>query len=315
MFPPSRPERSTAPLTAGRRHPRRHILCLALLVAAVVLLFHEQATAYQVLVVQSRHEPALDEVLAGFRSARLSERLIVLSEYGEADIVRLVREERPALVLAIGDSALAAARKVHHVPVIALMALGYPGLYGSHPNLGGIGMLPPPERYLSLFKTMKKRRVGVLYHPAKSAWYLRQARLAAQRLDIELILREVSAPRMTLTQLDNLKGAVDALWMLPDTSAVTRETVEAYFRFSQEQRVPVVSFAAPYLKLGAAAILELDRTDIGRQGGELALAILRGSDIAELPPGMPRRTALKSNTSVLKHLGISSEALEKSIRE
>ncbi|BCS52002.1 ABC transporter substrate-binding protein [Geobacter sp. SVR] len=300
----------------GRRSYQRRVFCLAFLIAAMVLLLLcEQARAYQVLVVQSRREPALDEALAGFRTARLSERVIVLSDYGEADVVRIVREERPALVLAVGDSALAAARKIRHVPVVALMALGFPSMYGSHPNLGGIGMLASPERYLTLFRTMKRRRVGLLYHPAKSAWYLRQARQAAQRMDIELILREVSTPRSALTQLDTLKGAVDALWMLPDTSAVTRETVEAYFHFSQEQRVPVISFAAPYLKLGAAAILELDRTDIGRQAGEMALSILRGSDIAELPPGLPRRTTLKSNGSVLRHLDISPEILDKLERE
>ena len=79
------------------------------------------------------------------------------------------------------------------------------------------------------------------------------------------MIREVSAPRETLEQLATLAGKVDALWMLPDSTAVTRETTEAYFRFGQQQTVPVVSFAANYLGLGAAAVLEIDRIAMGRQ--------------------------------------------------
>jgi putative ABC transport system substrate-binding protein len=280
-------------------------LVLLILACATLLPHTTLAYAYDVLVLQSHRHPAYEETLRGFRAVHHGPmRVVVLSDYAEADISRIVREDRPSLVLAVGDSALAAARKLRQTQVVALMALGIHDRRNSPSNLAGIGMFAPAERYLELFKRMKTRRVGVVYNPAKSGWYLGQARDAAQQAGIELVVREVRNPRDTLNQLNDLKGKVDALWMLPDTTAVTRETSEAYFRFSQEERVPVVSFASAYLGLGAAAVLEIDRGELGRQAGEMAGALLRGADIADKTIPWPRRTGLNTNRNVLKNLGI-----------
>lgn len=281
---------------------------LATFIFSLALLFPLAADAYDVLVLQSRRDPAFDEALSGFRSIRhLSERLIVLSDYADVDITRIVREDQPALVLALGDRALEAAHRLRQTPVVALISLGIHDRRAARPNLTGIGMFAPPERYLSLFQGMKKHRVGLIYHPAKSGWYVQQARQVAQQMGIHLVTREVAVPRDTLSQLSSMADKVDALWMLPDATAVTRETVEAYFRFSQEHNVPVVSFASAYLGLGAAAVLEIDRTDLGRQAGDMSQAILKGAEASDIPLAYPRRVQLRTNPSVLRHLGITVE--------
>ncbi|KAB0669444.1 ABC transporter substrate-binding protein [Oryzomonas sagensis] len=281
---------------------------LTALIVSLALLLPLAADAYDVLVLQSRRDPAFEEALAGFRAnRRFSERVVVLADYADVDVTRIVREDRPALVLALGDRALEAARKLRQTPVIALISLGIHSRHATRSNLTGIGMFAPPERYLSLFQGMKKRRVGLIYHPAKSGWYVQLARQAAQRLGIELVTREVSTPRDTLTQLATLAGKVDALWMLPDATAVARETVEAYFRFSQEHNVPVVSFANAYLGLGAAAVLEIDRAELGRQASDMGSAILKGTEASDIPLAYPRRIQLRTNPSVMKHLGIAAE--------
>ncbi|GFE61457.1 ABC transporter substrate-binding protein [Geobacter sp. AOG2] len=281
---------------------------LAAFIFSCALLFPLVADAYDVLVLQSRRDPAFDEALSGFRTGRnLSERLIVLADYVDVDITRIVREDQPALVLALGDKALEATRKLRQTPVVALISLGIHNRHTSHSNLTGIDMFAAPERYLTLFQGMRKHRIGLIFHPAKSGWYVQQARQIAQRMGIELVLREVSVPRDTLFHLSSLAGKVDALWMLPDSTAVTRETVEAYFRFSQEHNVPVVSFASAYLGLGAAAVLEIDRTELGRQAGDMSSAILKGAEASDIPLAYPHRVLLKTNPSVLKHLGITAE--------
>lgn len=276
-----------------------------LLILALAMLLPTLAQAYDVLVVQSRRDPAYDEVLNGFHAERkASQRVIVLADYAEVDIVRIVREDRPRLILAVGDSALKAARKVQMTPVIALMALGI----GSQPNLTGITMFAPPERYLELFRKMKVRRVGIIHDPAKTGWYLRLARQKAEKAGIELVVREVSASRDTLTQLSSLTGKVDALWMLPDVTAVTRETTEAYFYFGQEQAIPVISFAGSYLGLGAAAVVEIDRTELGRQAGDMAATLLSGGRVADMPMSYPHGTSNKINPGVLKKLDLKIQS-------
>ncbi len=281
------------------------------LIAILALFLPTLAEAYDVLIVQSSRSSAYEEVLKGFRSSRQSsERLIVLTDYAEADIVRIVREDQPRLVLALGDRALKATKNVRQTPIIAMMALGIHDLSRNRPNLYGVGMFIAPRPYLTLLQNMKAKRVGIVYNSAKSEWYLRQARQEARRQNIVLVQREVNSPKQTIAQLSSLAGEVDAIWMLPDSVAVTRETLEAYMRFSQEKRVPLVSFADAYLGLGAAAVLELDRLDLGRQAGEMATALLNGTSVSKLPMSQPRRAIYKTNRNVLKNLGVALEQIE-----
>jgi putative ABC transport system substrate-binding protein len=279
---------------------RRVFLCILAL-----LLLAGPAFAYDVLVVQSLHNPAFDEVLRGFRSACPAEmRLIVLSDYAEVDVTRIVREDRPRLVVALGDGALKAAGKLRQTPVVALMTLGIRSGESPRRNLTGVDMFVPPERYLPLFAAFNARRIGVLYNPANTGWYVKRASDAVQRRGAELVIRVVHDPRESLGLLADLGGKVDSLWMIPDSTAVTRENLEAFFRFSQEQSVPLVSFIASQLGLGAAVVLDIDRTDLGRQAGEIASAILHGESPADIPIASPRKVAVKSNRAVLKNLGI-----------
>jgi putative ABC transport system substrate-binding protein len=279
---------------------------LVLLILALATLLPSLASGYDVLVLQSRRDPGYAEVLKGFHDGvNPSERIIVLSDYAEVDVARIVREDRPKVILAVGDAALTTARKVRNTPVVAVMSLGIHNRKNSQSNLSGIGMFAPPERYISLFKTMKAGRVGVIHNPARSGWYLQLAHKAAAAEGIELVVREVSTPRETIEELSTLAGKVDALWMLPDTTAVTRETTEAYFHFGQQHSVPVVSFAANYLGLGAAAVIELDRVAMGAQADAMINSLLNGTAIDGIQLAFPKRTTSKTNPGVLKHFGLS----------
>lgn len=279
---------------------------LFLIILALATLLPSLAQAYDVLVLLSSRNPAYDEVLKGFRFEQKSSlRMLVLSDYAEVDVVRIVREDRPRLILAVGDAALTTARKVQQTPVVAVMSLGIHNRKDSQSNLTGIGMFAPPERYIALFKSLKTRRVGVIYNQARSGWYLQLARQAADEAGIELVTREISASRDTIESLSKLAGKIDVLWMLPDSTAVTRETTEAYFSFGQQQAVPVVSFAANYLGLGAAAVLEIDRVAVGRQADAMAANVLRDNRRDSTPLKFPNGITLKTNPGVLRRLGSS----------
>jgi putative tryptophan/tyrosine transport system substrate-binding protein len=275
------------------------------LIAILALMLPSLAEAYEVLIVQSSRSSAYEEVLKGFRSIRRSsERVIVLSDYAEVDMVRIVREDQPRLILALGDQALKATKPIRQTPIIGMMALGIHEQQATRPNLTGVGMFIAPKPYLDIFQSMNARRVGVVYSAAKSDWFLRQARREARDNGIELVLREVASPQQTMSQLASLAGKVDAIWMLPDSIAVTRESMEAYFRFSHDKRIPLVSFASAYLGLGAAAVLELDRIDLGRQAGEMAATISGGRPASSLSLNQPRKAVYRTNPSVLNKLDL-----------
>ena len=274
------------------------------LLIIILLLVPLPALAYDILVLQSLRDKGYDEAVQGVkRECSASMRTVVLSDYAETDITRIIREEHPRLVLAVGDRALEVAERQRNIPVLYMMAL-HPK---PHPRgtMTGVGMLIEPARYLALFDSIGSKRVGVIGDPAKSGAYLRKAQAAARRTGIELLVREVHSPRETLAMLDSLRGKVDALWMLPDVTAVSPETTEAYFLFSQGERVPVVSFAEFYLSMGGALSLGIDRLDIGRQLGTMAQSVLEGTRAEEIALQPPRRAVLKVNEGVLRRLKIS----------
>lgn len=278
---------------------------LVLLILALTMLFPSMVQAYDVLILQSRRTAASDEVLKGFAADRKSSlRKLVMADYAEIDLVRIVREDRPRLILAVGDAAVKAAHKLHTVPVLAAMSLTANDQSSRNDNLCGISMIAAPEQYLGLFQRMNKRRIGVIYNPAKNGWYLRLARKAATDSGIELVVRELFNPRDSQKSLASLAGKIDALWMLPDATAVTRETVEGYFLFAQEQNIPLISFAGAYLGMGAAAVLDIAPYELGKQADEMAQQILRNGTV---PSGtaFPHSVSIKTNPAVLKRLGLN----------
>lgn len=280
---------------------------VVLLILALAALLPSLAQAYDILVLQSRRDAGYEEVLKGFLARNsASQRTIVLTDYADIDVVRIVREDCPRVILTIGDAALNAARKIQQTPVLAVMALDI----ASQRNVTGIQMVASPERYCELFTRMKARRVGIVHNPAKTGWYLRQARQAAAKTGIELVVREVSTPKDSIAQLSSLAGKVDALWMFPDATAVTRETTEAYFRFGQDQNIPVISFAGSYLGLGAAVVVEINRAELGRQAGNMAAELLGGGTGADMTTRYPRGTTYKINPGVLKNFGTRLDELK-----
>ena len=55
-----------------------------------------------------------------------------------------------------------------------------------------------------------------------------------------------------------MQGKIDILWMLPDATVVTDETVELLLRFSFQHDVPMFSFSKKYVEVGAVASLDVD---------------------------------------------------------
>ena len=260
------------------------------------------AFAVDALILQSSRSPMYADALRGLRAASgASEQTLVLSDYAEVDVQRLVREERPRVLVAVGDRALAACRKVREVPVIALLSLSLT----QRPmpdHIGGIAMAAAPERYLELFAQLKAKRVGLLYDPSISGRYVRRSAAAAQERGIELLTEPLHNPRELQAKLQQFKGEIDLLWMIPDGTVVTTVNLEALLVFGMTQGVPTVTFTSHYLKNGAAASLDIDPYEIGTQAGDLLQSLLRAGTGHRVPILDPRKVRLQVNESVLRKL-------------
>jgi putative ABC transport system substrate-binding protein len=254
-----------------------------------------------------------DDALRGFRSVCKGEsKTVVVTDAEGVDFVRVVREERPRLILAIGADALQRVKKIRDIPIIYLMVLNPEKITGRGKNIAGIDMNIPPVKYLSLMENLNlpKLKVGLLYDPANTGALVKRIQQTARSRGIEITAREVRHPREVPELLAEMKGSCNLFWMIPDATVITSETVEFLLLFSQKNRMPIVTFAGKYVDTGALVSLDIDGFDLGKQGGEMADIILDGTRVSDIPNTEARKAVLKVNRKVARKFGINLNGIE-----
>jgi putative ABC transport system substrate-binding protein len=278
-------------------------------ICVIIFAFPGLATAYDILVVQDQRSPIYDTLLHGFRSGHhFKERVIVLQDFAENDLVRIVREDQPALVLAVGGRALAETRAIRQTPLVSVFSYGIQ-LTDPPSNLVRVKMLAQAERFAALFRALGAKRVGTVLSRSSSS-YAAQAAETFRQAGIRLVVREARKPGEVAKQLEVLKDTVDALWLMPDPAIVTSETVEAIALCSMRHRLPLVSFSYAHLKKGAVAAFAIDLEDLGKQAAETVSRIMAGESPVDIEEITPRKNRLRFNRQVMEHLGLSVNPLQ-----
>jgi len=249
----------------------------SLVIIAVFLLGSTAARAHDVLVIQGLHVTPFDEAFRGFRSVCAAQtRRLYLTDLERTDITRMIREEKPSLILAIGTDALTSVKKIKDIPILYLMVLNPQSLVQDSNNITGVSLAVQPERQLSAFRQVLPhvRKIGLPFDPDKSGAFVTNAQNAAAKLGIELLSKSVHSSRGAAAALDGMKGNIDAFWLLPDTTVVNPETVDLLLLSAIESGIPVLTFSEKYAEKGALLSLEVDATEAGKQAGEMANSIM-----------------------------------------
>jgi putative tryptophan/tyrosine transport system substrate-binding protein len=283
------------------------LFSLILLSCLCFLLCATDTFSQEILVVRNLRIKPYSDALTGFQAV-LGGKFgnINYTVLGAEDAASSLRRKKPDLVLAIGMDALHAVRRNTDIPIVYLMVLAPESLVHMEKNITGVSMTVSPEKQLAALRKILPgvRRVGLLYDPRKSGQFVKRAQGAARDLRIELLAKEVNHPKSVLEALNSLKGAVDALWMIPDTTVVTPETAEMIMLFSLENRLPVSTFSVKYLEMGALMSLDINASDMGRQAGELASRILSGTNSRDITAVEADNPTLVINETVARKLRI-----------
>jgi putative ABC transport system substrate-binding protein len=268
-----------------------------------------------ILVLQSMRVKPFNDALRGFKSVcKGASKTVVVADAEGTDLPRMIREERPQLILAIGADALQKVKRIRNIPVIYLMVLNPEAITGGGKNIAGVEMNIPPEKYLDLMLKLNpdSLKVGIFYDPTKTGTFVKRILQSAGAMGIEIIAREVHSPKEVPEMFTRMKSSFNIFWLLPDSTVVTPETVEFLLLHTQEVAMPVVTFAGKYVETGALISLDIDGFDLGKQAGEMANNILGGAAVSELPNVDARKAVLKVNRNVAKKLGINLHSIEAS---
>lgn len=233
----------------------------------------------------------------------LSEHVSEARRIGQA-----VRVARPDLVIAIGlRAAVAAKLEIPDIPTIFCLVL-FPEQYGlPTANMIGVSMQASADEQIGHIRSVAPaaRRIGLVHSDATSVRFLTDAKRLAQMRGLSLLTVEVSGARQVPAAVKELP-AVDLLWIVPDPTVVTGESMEFLLSYSFESRIPLFAFSSALVQHGAVGATYLDPREVGLQAGRVAARLLRregGAGLGTIVPAEQPRLAVNLRSAA--HFGLS----------
>jgi len=273
----------------------------------------DHADAAEVAILKSADLAAYNQAVAGFKAAMPSSTTFI--EYDmQGDVARgqklarKIRASDATLLLAVGvKAALVAKLEIVDIPVIFCMVLDPAKHDLKAPNMTGIRLEIPINRQFSAMRSVlpSLKRIGVLYDPEKTGHLVEEARLLAKSMGIELVAKQVNTEKEVPPALRALLSQVEALWLVPDSTVLTEDSLKFVLGTALDLNVPIIGFSSELVRSGALVGLSVSYEDVGRQAGVLAKKMLTDEykpSSATLPPD---RLRLALNLKTAKFLGIT----------
>lgn len=255
--------------------------------------------AYSIGINQLVQHPALDAATEGFKQAFADAGVEVdfdeqnaNGEQGTAlTIAQQFASDNLDLVLAVATpAAQATAQNITDVPVLftAVTDAEAAELVDSNEapgaNVTGTSDAAPIEEQLALMQELVPdlESIGIVYASGEvnSQVQVDAVNEAAGPLDLEIKTQTVTTVNEIQQAVEAL-GDVDAIYVPTDNMVVSG--IASLVQVAEQKSIPVIGAEAGTVEGGAVATLGIDYTELGRQTGEMALAILEGGDPATTP--------------------------------
>lgn len=280
------------------------VLGLLLLAAAPA----HAAPAGEIAVVCDTGVAPYRALLDGFREASAHPvRVVAPEDAREPGFEERLRGRGSLAVLAVGEQGRTAVEGLRRLPVLLAMAPRVASWVAAQPNRLGIEMALSPRQHLETMRRVfpRAQRIGVIFDPGQTGGYAREAAAAAAGLGLTLVPREIARPAELQRRLEELRGQVDLLWLLPDPTVLQGANLDLLLLSSFESRLPLYGFARKYVELGAVAAAHLDPAAMGAQAAGMLAAAL---DQAAAPAAARWRYAVGArlvvNRKVARKMGL-----------
>ena len=275
-----------------------------------------------VVIIQSQQIAAYNEAIKGFEEGCKGKNISIKAIYnlnGDADegkrIVQNIKDNKhkPDLVLAVGILAATLVKEQFtDTPIIFCMVINHRRFNLEGTNITGISSEVSVEDQFTILKELlgAHKNVGVIYDPAKTGNIVSEADLLIKKLEFNFIKKEVTSESEVIPALKNMIDKIDALWMIPDSTVITKTSLNAISKTLLEHHLPIFCTSDAIVKAGALVSVSPDYTYTGRQAARMAQTLLNNPTTTSLGIKQPDKLKLTLNTQTAKIIGINLTAFQ-----
>ena len=285
------------------------VLCLS-----TCFIVPTRACAEDIAILKSAEIAAYSEAIEAFKQALPSSFNVALEFDLQGDmakgqgLARRIRASNAHVVLAVGlKAALAAMLEILDIPVIVCLVLD-PEKYGlPTSNMVGLSLQIPFEQQLKALQTLvpKLSKIGVLFDPQKTQGQRDQLEQHARTLGLTLVSQEVHSEQEVSDALKSLKNRIEALYLLPDSTVLTENTLDFLISSTLEAHIPLIGFSADLVRSGAVTGVYLNYADMGRHAATLVPILLAPTPSSILGTMVPPDVVHKAiNVNSARYLGL-----------
>lgn len=271
---------------------------------------------YKIGITQIVTHPSLDLTKEGFKKA--FEEAGIKADFDEKNaegtiananlIANNFKADKKDLVFGIATpSAQALANNITDIPVL-FSAVTDPtsagilnqNVTGTSDKLDNIG------EQLDLLLKLKPeiKKIGVLYNTSEqnSIVQVKEIETKAKERNLEVVVQGVTAFGELAQATSGLLAQVDALYLPTDNLIVSG--VKLINSEAIAAKKPVVSSENSSVELGALFTMGLDYFELGKRTGQMAIEILKGKPVKDIPYETSQKVTLYVNESTAKAIGI-----------
>ncbi|MGO2117304.1 MAG: ABC transporter substrate-binding protein [Fusobacterium sp.] len=269
-------------------------------------------------ITQIIEHPALDAAVVGFKEALADggytddkvniELQTAQGDFGVAQTIasNFVQNKKDLILAVSTPSAQSVFNATKDIPIL-ITAVTDPvavGLVGD--NITGTSDMPPMEKQVALMKTLlpKAKKIGFLYNTSEenSRVLLKKMKSIAEPLGYEIVEKGVTNINEVGQAIDVLLGEIDVLYT-PSDNVITA-SMSLISNRAEKRNIPIITSDAAQFKSGALATEALSFKNLGYQTGEMAVRVLNGEKISDMPIETLNETKLMINKEMAKKFNV-----------
>ncbi len=292
---------------------------LLLLIIFFLLGSAGNAACYEVMVIKSNQSKINQQIQQSFIQ-ELNKRIpasglksiqphqiqeILLTKKENRPEIKRIQSTRPDLILALGSKALKAALSTSKdIPIVYLLVIKPEKIIGTRTNISGVNLNVDPKTQFNHLTSIlpQVKRIGVVYNPKHSNALIKQTKTL--RPDLNFITLSTENTSKVPGLLTSLQDKIDLLWMIPDITTTNSKTLQSYFLFSIENKIPLLTFSEKFIKKGATIAITFDTREMGKQAANLAVNLLTNRTTDPLPTSIPPKMKTVINYKIAAKLRI-----------